>query len=110
MVIKIIIKKYSKTKPILPEEFDEIKKWWSKREVNENAWKVSINDIIIFEKGGKLQNVKLDLKNPNRKNDFEYHDPIELTKSIINKEIQVMRLIKEIQSIVLTTEISEASI
>jgi type I restriction enzyme M protein len=40
-------KKYSKTKPIQFEEFDELRKWWGSREESENAWKVSISSILI---------------------------------------------------------------
>lgn len=51
-------KAYSKTKPIRVSEFDDIKKWWNKREESEVSWKVSIKDIIE-------RNYDLDIKNPN---------------------------------------------
>ncbi|MGJ8643336.1 MAG: N-6 DNA methylase [Luteolibacter sp.] len=59
-------KSYNKGKPITIAEFDPEKKWWgkpdkhghySKREENEQAWRVSIEDI-------KAGNYNLDLKNP----------------------------------------------
>jgi type I restriction enzyme M protein len=50
-------KAYNKTRPIRIEEFESIRKWWNKREVNEVAWKVSIDTII--ERG-----YDLDIKNP----------------------------------------------
>jgi hypothetical protein len=37
---------YSTSSPITIEEFDAEKKWWNKREENEHAWKVSIDEII----------------------------------------------------------------
>jgi len=49
-------KKYNKTKPICIEEFDLEKAWWEKREENECAWKVSIEEI-------KKRNYNLDIKN-----------------------------------------------
>lgn len=52
-------KAYSKTKPIRIEEFEEIKKWWSKRVENEVAWKMSIDTLAS-------RNYDLDVKNPNR--------------------------------------------
>ena len=52
-------KAYSKTKPIRIEEFDNIKKWWKKRTEHENAWKVSIKQIV--ERG-----YDLDIRNPNK--------------------------------------------
>jgi type I restriction enzyme M protein len=59
-------KSYNKTKPIRIEEFAPEKKWWgkpdkngrySKRKENEQAWRVSIDDI-------KANNFNLDIKNP----------------------------------------------
>ena len=91
-------KKYSKTKPIQHEEFAEIKSWWAKRKENDHAWKVKLNDVLLNDENGNLLNVNLDLKNPNRKGEFEYRDPTELVSSILNKEKQVMQLMKEIQS------------
>lgn len=48
---------YSTTSPITVEEFDAEKKWWNKRKENDQAWKVSIDDIIA-------RNYNLDIKNP----------------------------------------------
>ena len=90
-------KKYSKTKPIQQEEFEPIKAWWNNRTENDNAWKVKLSDIVFTDKDGKLLNVNLDNKNPNRKGDFEYHDPSVLISSIMEKEKQVMKLMKEIE-------------
>lgn len=50
-------KSYSKTKPMRIEEFEDEKKWWSKRKANDNAWQVSIEEI-------KARNYNLDVKNP----------------------------------------------
>jgi len=55
-------KSYNKTKPIRIEEFEAEKAWWNKREENEFAWRVSIEQI-------KAGNYNLDLKNPHRKDD-----------------------------------------
>ncbi len=89
-------KKYSKTKPILQEEFEPIKAWWNNRIENDNAWKVKLSDIVFIDKDGKLLNVNLDNKNPNRKGDFEYREPSVLISSIMDKEKQVIQLMKEI--------------
>ena len=57
---------YNKGKPVRIEEFESEKKWWgkpdksgaySKRVENEQAWRVSIDQI-------KAGNYNLDLKNP----------------------------------------------
>lgn len=50
-------KSYSKTRPLRLEEFDPMRAWWGKREVNERAWKVSAEDIAA-------RNASLDWKNP----------------------------------------------
>ena len=51
------MKAYSKTKPIQKGEFEKLKRWWINRESNEQAWKISIDDL---EKNG----YNLDIKNP----------------------------------------------
>jgi type I restriction enzyme M protein len=64
------VKAYNKTKPMRPSEFDEEKKWWTKRKETEKAWKVSAKDIAA-------NNYNLDIKNPNAP--VETHeDPEEL--------------------------------
>jgi len=101
-------KNYSKTKSIQNEEFDEIKKWWNKRKANDNAWKVKLKDVLLTDEVGKLFNVNLDLKNPNRKGEFEYREPRELVSSFLEKEKQLMKLIKEIQNAIQTAVSNEA--
>nr|WP_288210433.1 N-6 DNA methylase [uncultured Dysgonomonas sp.] len=90
-------KKYSKTKPIQHEEFYDIKDWWNNRKENDNAWKVLLEQVIQFDDKGKITNVNLDQKNPNRKSEFEYRDPSELLISIGKKEEQVISLINELK-------------
>ncbi|MBF0414038.1 MAG: N-6 DNA methylase [Desulfamplus sp.] len=51
------MKSYSKTKPIQKIEFESLKKWWDKREENEQAWKIPIT--TLQENG-----YNLDIKNP----------------------------------------------
>lgn len=51
------VKAYSKTKPISKDEFKSVKLWWYQREENEQAWRVSMEDL---EKNG----LNLDIKNP----------------------------------------------
>jgi type I restriction enzyme M protein len=63
-------KSYSKTKPIRIEEFDFEKKWWNNREITENSWKVTIEEI-------KARNYNLDISNPHKAEE-EISDPKEL--------------------------------
>ncbi len=101
-------KKYSKTKPIQHEEFIEIQNWWTKRKENDNAWKVKLKEVLLTDDEGKLLNVNLDVKNPNRKSEFEYREPTELINSFINKEKEVLHLMKEIQNTIHSNVSNEA--
>ncbi|MGY3214506.1 N-6 DNA methylase [Mucilaginibacter sp. HD30] len=91
-------KKYSKTKPIQFEEFDEIKKWWGQRNENDNAWKVKIEDIVKVDDRTKSINVNLDIKNPHRKGELEYAEPSLLISAIVAKEKKIMALMQEIEN------------
>lgn len=51
------VKAYSKTKPIQKSEFENLKAWWNNRVENEQAWKVSIDEL-------ESSNYNLDVKNP----------------------------------------------
>ncbi len=51
------VKAYNKTKPIQKMEFDGLKEWWTKREENEQAWKVPIETLAA-------NGYSLDIKNP----------------------------------------------
>ncbi|MBQ5778802.1 MAG: N-6 DNA methylase [Paludibacteraceae bacterium] len=50
-------KSYSKTKPIQKGEFQPLKNWWNNRKETEQAWKVSIDELIA-------NGYNLDIKNP----------------------------------------------
>lgn len=63
-------KQYSKTRPIEIKEFDLEKGWWDKREENEYAWRVSIDEI-------KGRSYNLDIKNPHQEED-DLGDPLHL--------------------------------
>lgn len=91
-------KKYSKTKPIQPEEFAAATQWCNDRTENENAWKINRSAVETFDEEGKLLNVNLDQKNPNRKGEFEYQVPNVLIQSILAKEKEVMSLLQEINN------------
>jgi len=64
-------KSYSKTKPIRISEFRKLeKKWWTRREENEHAWRVPVQEIID-------SGYNLDIKNPNTP-DEDHGNPDEL--------------------------------
>lgn len=101
-------KKYSKTRPLQHDDFIVLKKWWSARRKSDNAWKVGRKDILMVDDKNNLLNVNLDLKNPNRKGDFEYREPQELVSSILEKEERIMKLMREVRNKIQHSITSEA--
>jgi type I restriction enzyme M protein len=92
-------KSYSKTRPMQFEEFTSLIEWWDKREENERAWKVSVDDILKYDENKNLLSVNLDIQNPNGKNDLGHLPPHELAESILVKEKQIAELVDEIKSL-----------
>ena len=88
-------KKYSKTKPLQSKELEIVKEWWNDRKETEWAWNVKIENIVGEDKNGNVT-VNLDIKNPNRKNEFEYREPKKLVTSILKRENEILKLMNEI--------------
>lgn len=89
-------KKYSKTKPLKSEEFDELKKWWKKRKVNESAWFTNVSDVVKPINGNSFR-INLDLNNPNKKNLFDGLNAFDISNEI-HKQIQHnLKLISDIK-------------
>lgn len=82
-------KNYSKTKPIQLSEFEAELQWWNNREENENAWNISIDEIIE-------NNYKIDFKNPNVQDEQQKWDPICLMEDVIENYDYISKLCKEI--------------
>jgi type I restriction enzyme M protein len=84
------VKAYNKTKPMRSEEFEVEKKWWSQRQENEQAWKVSATDVA-------KNNFNLDIKNPNAP--VEVHDdPEELLEKYMKSVIRVQEIQEQLKS------------
>jgi len=84
-------KKYTKTKPIRHEEFELEKQWWNKREENQYAWKVSIEEI-------KSRNYNLDIKNPNTLIEEELKSSSAIIKDLedsMKRSIFILEKLKE---------------
>ena len=90
-------KSYSKTKPIQFEEFANELKWWNEREENENAWKVSIDDV-------KNNNYKLDFKNPQKKSETIDDSLDDLIKGIEENQEKITMLLNSIKEDVIDNE------
>lgn len=100
------VKNYNKTKPMRFEEFQAEIDWWgneadgfASRVENEQAWKVSIDDI-------KARNFNLDIKNPHVGEQVS-HDPEELLAQYHQQQQEITGLRNELKAIL--TEALERS-
>jgi type I restriction enzyme M protein len=84
-------KAYSMTKPIRFEHLKPCIEWWEKREENEVAWKVGIEDI-------KARNYNLDFKNPHTVED-DHGDPAELLAKLEKSEAETAKLRDRLKAI-----------
>ena len=85
-------KSYSKTKPIRIEEFDLEKKWWDKREENEHAWLVPVEQIID-------SGYNLDIKNPRFEVEKPVRSPEELLLNIQKSAAEIALGVERIRSV-----------
>ena len=83
--------KYTKSNPIAYEDFAEIEKWFKKKTEQENAWKITVNDIVDFN---------LDVKNPNGVEETIDLAPHELIDHIIADEAKTMKLLQEVKDLI----------
>ena len=77
-------KSYSKTRPMRIEEFAPEKAWWHHRTENDQAWRVTIDEI-------KARNYNLDIKNPRAK-EAQVGDPEELLTQYLGLKDQLALL------------------
>lgn len=92
------VKNYNKTKPMRFEEFETELEWWgneadgfASRVENEQAWKVSIEDIIA-------RNYNLDIKNPHV-GEVISHDPQELLSDYAKQQADIQALRDQLKGI-----------
>ncbi len=81
--------KYTKKSPILDEHTKEAFEKWQRKEISENSWMVSVEEIVA-------KNYDLSAKNPKGKGDIEHKTPELILKSIQMKEVQINKLVQEI--------------
>lgn len=84
-------KNYTKTQPLQFEEFGPCLAWWGKREENGRAWKVPAEELLAA-------NCNLDRKNPRGGEDFEHLPPEQLAEDILQKELRIAELMREIKA------------
>ncbi|RTR38433.1 SAM-dependent DNA methyltransferase [Shewanella canadensis] len=92
------VKNYNKTKPMKFEEFETEMSWWgneadgfASRVETEQAWKVSIDDIIA-------RNYNLDIKNPHV-GEVISHDPQELLQDYAKQQADIQALRDQLKGI-----------
>lgn len=88
-------KNYTKTKPLVHEEFSACLEWWGGharegRTETEQAWKVATADVVA---GGH----NLDLRNPNRPDDLAHRPPSELVGELIDIERELLGLLEQLE-------------
>ncbi|MCC7201359.1 MAG: N-6 DNA methylase [Nitrospirae bacterium] len=79
------------TRPIRFEHLKPCIDWWDKREENEVAWKVTIEEI-------KTRNYNLDFKNPHVA-DEDHGNPAELLAKLEESEAETARLRDKLKAI-----------
>ena len=84
-------KAYNKTKPIRIEEFEPLKKWWTKRTESEVSWKVSIDNIIE-------RNYDLDIKNPNKVVEEVVYDRVAIIENLEQSFTKSLALLNELKN------------
>lgn len=92
-------KNYSKTQPLQFEEFAPCLAWARKREENDRAWRVRVNDVLKYGAQGALVSANLDIKNPRAKEDLKHLPPRQLAEDILTKEKRIQELMTEIVNI-----------
>jgi type I restriction enzyme M protein len=83
---------YTKANPVLDEHLIDCYEKWKNKEVSENSWIVSIDEI-------KERDYDLTARNPNKKQESLYVDPEELVESILEKERQILQILEEFRYI-----------
>ncbi len=82
----------STRKPLEGNQIPDFLAKWKNRDEAENAWTVSVEDIVAHD-------YDLSAHNPNRKDDYEHRPALELVQSIKAKEERIMDLLGELEAI-----------
>lgn len=97
------VKAFNKTKPMKLEQFDDCAEWWGEgethqekqhrnnRQAGQQAWQVSIDEIIA-------RNYNLDIKNPHQEEQVS-HDPDELLVSYAQQQGDIQQLRSQLKDI-----------
>lgn len=82
-------KSYSKTKPIIFEEFQPIIEWWNNRKENNQAWKIKVEDLKDWD---------LDIKNPHSEvAQREHISSTDILNKLLDSQNQIIHTIQELK-------------
>jgi type I restriction enzyme M protein len=84
-------KNYTKTAPMQDADFAEGRELWAKREAGPRSWLVRAEAVAA-------NNYNLDIKNPNRQDDYAHMPPEQLAADIATKEARIAEIMIEIQA------------
>jgi len=84
-------KNYTKANPIKDEDLIDCFEKWQKREVSENSWIVSIEEI-------EERDYDLTARNPSAKEEVSYPEPEEIVKSVLETEKQISDILDELHN------------
>jgi len=79
-------------KPIPGVQLPDFLAKWQRREIGENAWVLSIAEIVA-------KKYDLSAKNPTRQDDYQHRPALELVQSIKTKEERIVELLGEIEAL-----------
>jgi type I restriction enzyme M protein len=91
-------RKYSKTAPLLYEEFAACLAWWSDRRETERAWRVDAQRLVQRDDQGRVTACNLDVKNPHAGETADHRSPAEIVDGIIDKERRILSIMDEIKA------------
>ena len=83
---------YTKANPVKDEDLIDCFEKWKNREISDNSWIVSIDEI-------RERDYDLTARNPNIKQELICINPEELVKSILDKERRIIAVLEEFQNI-----------
>lgn len=79
---------YTKANPVKDEHLIDCFEKWKDRQISENSWGVSIEEI-------KKRDYDLSAKNPSKKDEVSYPEPEELLEKVLEKERQIVEILGE---------------
>ena len=91
-------RRYTKTAPMVYQEFEPCLAWWRRRETNERAWQVDGANLIQREDAGRVIGCNLDVKNPHERGAEDHRKPLEIVDAIIDAERRAQTIVDELKA------------